>query len=78
MSVTPSIAPLVALDLVEIDAETADNRDLITTEPPSYALHRWDGTELISHYETVGDWHVLASFGEHLKPMIREMFAERS
>lgn len=78
LSVTPSIAPLVALDLVEIDAETADNRDLITTEPPSYALHRWDGTELISHYETVGDWHVLASFGEHLKPMIREMFAERS
>lgn len=77
LSVTPSVAPLVALDLTAIDPETADNRDLITTEPPIYALHRWDGRDLVTHYETVSDWQVLASFGEHLKPMIREMFAER-
>ena len=77
VAVTPSIAPLVALDLSPIDQDHADNRDLITTEPPSYALHRWDGTELVTHYETVSDWQILASFGEHLKPMIREMFAER-
>lgn len=76
--VTPSVAPLVALDLSPIDPERADDRDLITTEPPSYALHRWDGRSLVTHYETVSDWQVLASFGEHLKPMIREMFAERS
>lgn len=78
LGVTPSVAPLVALDLSPIDPESADDRDLITTEPPSYALHRWDGRELVTHYETVSDWQVLASFGEHLKPMIREMFAERS
>ncbi len=77
LAVTPSVAPLVALDLTPIDCEVADDRDLITTEPPTYALHRWDGAELITHYETVSDWQVLASFGEHLKPMIREMFAER-
>ena len=77
LAVTPSIAPLVALDLNPIDQDSADNRDLITTEPPIYALHRWDGTTLVTHYETVSDWQVLASFGEHLKPMIREMFAER-
>ncbi len=77
LAVTPSVAPLVALDLTTIDPDTADNRDLITTEPPSYALHRWDGRDLVTHYETVSDWQVLASFGEHLKPMIREMFAER-
>lgn len=78
VSVTPSVAPLVALDLSPIDPERADDRDLITTEPPSYALHHWDGRNLVTHYETVSDWQVLASFGEHLKPMIREMFAERS
>ena len=78
LAVTPSIAPLVALDLNPIDQDSADNRDLITTEPPIYALHRWDGKALVTHYETVSDWQVLASFGEHLKPMIREMFAERS
>lgn len=77
LSVTPSVAPLVALDLRDIDPDRADNRALITTEPPGYALHRWDGRNLVTHYETVGDWHVLASYGEHLKPMIREMFAER-
>ena len=78
LAVTPSVAPLVALDLTPIDQDRADNRDLITNEPPIYALHRWDGANLVTHYETVSDWQVLASFGEHLKPMIREMFAERS
>lgn len=77
LMVTPSVAPLVALDLNAIDPDLPDNRDLITTEPPTYALHRWDGTTLVTHYETVSDWQVLASFGEHLRPMIREMFAER-
>lgn len=75
--VTPSIAPLVALDLNPIDPERADNRDLITTEPPVYALHRWDGANLVTHYETVSDWQVLASYGDQLQPMIRELFAER-
>ena len=77
LCVTPSVAPLVALDLTPIDEDEADNRDLITTEPPTYALHRWKGSELVTHYETVSDWQVLASYGEHLRPMIREMFAER-
>lgn len=78
LGVTPSVAPLVALDLRPIDAARADNRALITTEPPSYALHRWDGHSLVTHYESCDDWDVLAHYGEHLKPMIREMFAERS
>lgn len=77
LGVTPSVAPLVALDLNPIDQDCPDNRDLITTEPPAYALHRWDGRDLVTHYETVSEWQVLASYGEHLMPMIREMFAER-
>jgi Icc protein len=77
VSVTPSVAPLVAMDLREIDPDTPDGRDLITTEPASYAIHRWDGDTLLTHYETVSDWLVLASYNEHLQPMIREMFAER-
>ena len=77
LSVTPSVAPLVALDLRDIDPARADSRALITTEPPGYALHRWDGTNLVTHYETVGDWQVLASYGDNLKPMIQDMFAER-
>lgn len=78
LGVTPSVAPLVALDLRDIDPNRADNRALITTEPPSYALHFWNGQQLVTHYESCDDWDILAHYGEHLKPMIREMFAERS
>jgi 3',5'-cyclic AMP phosphodiesterase CpdA len=77
LSVTPSVAPLVAMDLSPIDQNTPDDRELITTEPPTYALHRWDGTSLVSHYERVGDWQVLARFHAGLQPMIAGMFAER-
>jgi hypothetical protein len=78
LSVTPSCAPLVAMDLTPIDQNVPDDRELITTEPPTYALHRWDGTALVSHYERVGDWQVLARFHEGLQPMIEGMFAERT
>jgi 3',5'-cyclic AMP phosphodiesterase CpdA len=77
LSVTPSVAPLVAMDLSSIDADAPDDRELITTEPPTYALHRWDGEALVSHYERVGDWEVLARYHAGLQPMIRGMFAER-
>ena len=77
LGVTPSVAPLVSLDLRPVDPEHADNRDLITTEPATYALHRWDGSELVTHYEKTNSWDVLAFYGEHLKPMMRDMFAER-
>jgi 3',5'-cyclic AMP phosphodiesterase CpdA len=77
LGVTPSVAPLVAMALDAIDPGTPDDRELITTEPPAYALHRWDGQQLVSHYESVGDWEVLARFHEGLQPMIKGMFAER-
>lgn len=77
LGVTPSVAPLVALDVRTIDPEVPDNRVLITTEPPGYALHRWENGTLVTHYETVGEWDALARYGPQLQPMVREMFAER-
>ncbi|MDZ4308267.1 metallophosphoesterase [Allopontixanthobacter sp.] len=77
VSVTSSVAPLVAMDLREIDPDTPDSRALITTEPTTYALHRWENGTLVTHYETVSDWEVLASYGAALQPMIRDMIAER-
>ena len=77
LGVTPSVAPLVAMDLNPIDKDVPDDRELITTEPPTYAIHRWDGAALVSHYERVGDWQVLARFHAGLQPMIEGMFAER-
>lgn len=77
LGVTPSVAPLVAMDLTPIDQHVPDERELITTEPPTYAIHRWDGEALVSHYERVGDWQVLARFTPALQGMIEGMFAER-
>ena len=77
LSVTPSVAPLVALDLQKIDPESPDGRALITTEPPTYALHYWDGAALVSHYETIGDWQVLESYRPQMQPMIRAALSER-
>ena len=77
LGVTPSVAPLVAMDLRPIDPDQPDGRALITTEPPTYALHRWDGAELVTHYERVSGWNVLASYTANLQSMIQHMFSER-
>lgn len=77
VSVTPSVAPLVSMDLRPISSEKPDSRALITTEPPTYALHRWESGSLASHYERVSDWDVIASYGPHLVPMIKHMEEER-
>jgi 3',5'-cyclic AMP phosphodiesterase CpdA len=77
LGITPSVAPPVSLDLRLISPDTPDSRALITTEPPVYALHRWDGANLVTHYETVSDWNVLAWYGPHLQPMIRELTGEK-
>jgi 3',5'-cyclic-AMP phosphodiesterase len=77
LNVTPAVAPLVSLDLRPISGEHPDARALITTEPPTYALHHWDGTRVATHYEKVCDWDVIAYYSPHLQPMIREMERER-
>ena len=60
-----------------VDRARPDGRDLITTEPPTYALHRWDGTNLVTHYERISDWRVLAHYTDAHQAMIRDMMAER-
>ncbi len=77
VSVCPSVAPRVALNLAAIDPESPDGRPLITDEPPAFALHRWDGQKLVTHIEAVGNLDTLASFDTRLQPMIRGIMAER-
>ncbi len=77
LGIAPSVAPAVALDLRPVSPETPDGRALITSEPPGYALHRWDGQDLVTHYEFVGEWGRIASYGPELQGMVRDMMAER-
>lgn len=73
----PSTAPQVALELQPIDPAQPDGRPLIVADPPAYALHWWNGRELITHFDTAEDHEVLASYDEGLKEMIANMMAER-
>ncbi len=75
--VCPSTAPSVALDLSLIDGADPDGRALIRDAPPGYALHRWDGRSLVTHFERVGGYEDVARFDADLQPMIRGMLAER-
>lgn len=73
----PSTAPQVALDLRPIDPDAPDHRDLIIADPPAYALHWWNGRELITHWNTAEDHAVLARYDRNLQGMIQHMLAER-
>lgn len=75
--VCPSTAPAVALDLNAMEPDRPDNRKLITNPPPGYALHRWNGRELVSHFEDAADHPVLVRFDDRHRQMIAAMLAER-
>lgn len=73
----PSTAPQVALDLRPINPDVPDQRRLIIADPPGYALHWWNGRELITHWETAEEHAVLARYDANLQGMIQHMLAER-
>ena len=77
LTVTPAVAPAVSLDLRPMDVNVADSRPIVAAEPPFYSLHLWRSGQLVSHFQPVGHWQTLARFEDHLKPMMRGLFAER-
>jgi 3',5'-cyclic AMP phosphodiesterase CpdA len=77
LAVCPSTAPQVALDFQPIDPERPDNRPMIVAGPPWFAIHHWDGTRLVTHFDTAGEHEILARFGPKLQPLIRLLAAEK-
>jgi 3',5'-cyclic AMP phosphodiesterase CpdA len=77
ISICSSTAPQVALDLRPIDPELPDNRPMIVAEDPAFALHRWNGRELVSFYDDAGAHTMLAKYDAKLQPLVRELRAER-
>jgi 3',5'-cyclic AMP phosphodiesterase CpdA len=79
--VSPACAPAVALDLNRFDPATPDRRPMVVAEPPGYALHRWDGAKLVTHFEAVplpGPYEVLARFDGKMQQSVRKNAEERS
>jgi len=78
LAVCPSTAPLVALDMEAMDPETPDERPMIVADRPWFALHYWNGRELVTHFDTVEDHEVLARFGPQRQPLLRMLKEERA
>jgi 3',5'-cyclic-AMP phosphodiesterase len=77
VAVSASSAPQVALNLCAIDPEHPDNRAMIVAEPPSCAFHRWNGRDLITHFDTAEVSPTLARYDTSLQPLVRELLSER-
>jgi len=77
LTVCSSVAPTVGLDLRPIDPALPDGRAMIVDELPGYALHRWDGARLISHFEMVGALTPLARYDEGMRQVVRMIDEER-
>jgi len=77
VTICPSTAPQVALNLTPIDPDTPDNRPMIIADPPAFALHRWTKNGLVSHFDTADEHVTLAKYDETLQPLVRSLIAER-
>ena len=76
VTVVPSTAPQVALDLRSIGT-TPDQRHMIVAEPPAFGLHLWTGRELLSHLGFGGPMQVLARYNEGMQPLVAHLLEEQ-
>ena len=78
LAVCPATAPQVALDMQPMAADAPDNRAMIVADRPYFALHYWNGRQLISHFDTSDPHDVLARFTAKRTPLIRMLKEERA
>jgi len=78
LAVCPATAPQVALDLEPMDPDAPDDRPMIVADRPYFALHYWNGRELVTHYGSPEDQEVLARFTPKRTPLIRMLRDERA
>jgi len=76
LTVTPSTAPSIALNLTEVDPERPDDRPMIEAGEPGFALHLWTGGRLVSHF-AAPEAKTIARYTEGFQPLVREIYAGR-
>jgi hypothetical protein len=50
---------------------------MIIADPPAFALHKWNGRELVTHFDTADEHTMLAKFDARMQPLVRALMAER-
>jgi 3',5'-cyclic-AMP phosphodiesterase len=78
IAICASTAPQVTLDLRPIDPDLPDDRPMIVADPPSYALHFWNGRELVTHFANANEPATLARYNVGMQPLVQSLLAERN
>ncbi len=77
VAVCAASAAQLSLDFAPIDPDTPDGRAMVTDAPPAFALHHWNGRELVTHFAVAQDAQVLASYDPDMQVLVRKIAAER-
>lgn len=77
LCVCPATAPQVALDFRDLDTSRPDGRDMIVAESPGFALHYWNGRDLVTQFGSGGDHPVLARFNARMQGEVAKIVGER-
>lgn len=77
ISICASSAPQVSLNLAPIDPDVPDDRAMIIADPPAFAIHWWNGRELVSHFDNADDHLTLAKFDAKMQGLVRALVNER-
>lgn len=77
VAVCPATAPGVTLDLRPMDADVPDLRPMVVADMPGYALHWWNGSELVTLFGHAEDPVPLAKFDAKMQGLVRHLMDER-
>ncbi len=72
-----STAPQVGLELAPINPDVPDGRTMIIADPPAFALHFWNGRELVTHFDNADEHVMLARFDATMVPLVKSLMADR-
>lgn len=76
--ICPSSSAGLALDLRHVDPADPDGRSMVVDDDPGFALHHWDGRNLITHFAQAPDARALARYDDRFQQLVIQMAAERS
>lgn len=77
VAICSSSAPQVSADFSPLDSNHPDGRPMIVAENPAYAMHRWNGRELVSFYLEAAEFPVLARYDKKMQALVQSLEAER-
>lgn len=67
----------LTLDVNDIDPEQPDGRSMVVDGTPALAIHRWRAGALVTLFDVVEEFRVLARFDARMQGLVRHLLHER-